>query len=64
MPVLLVARGAGGATTSLVVPVDVWFTGEKKVTVQMAVPSDFTRVDIDPLQRFPDTDQSNQTWPR
>jgi hypothetical protein len=64
MPVLLVAYGAGGAITSLVVPVDVWFQGEKKVTVQLAVPKDFTRLEIDPAQRFPDADRSNQTWPR
>jgi hypothetical protein len=64
MPVLLVARGAAGTTTSLLVPVDVWFQGEKKVTVALAVPKDFTRLEIDPAQRFPDTDRSNQTWPR
>ena len=37
--------------------------GEKKVAVRMAVPTDFTRVEIDPPQRFPDADRSNQTWP-
>ncbi len=30
MPVLLVARGAGGTTTSLVVPVDVWLHGREE----------------------------------
>ncbi len=64
MPVLLVARGAAGATTSLLVPVEVWFQGEKEVTVQLAVPTDFTRLEIDPAERFPDADRSNQTWPR
>ena len=63
MPVLLVARGASGATTTMTVPVDVWLTGEKKTTVRMAVPQDFTRLEIDPAQRFPDADRSNQTWP-
>ena len=63
MPVLLVARGAGGSTTTLTVPAEVWFEGEKKVAVRMAVPPDFTRVEIDPAQRFPDADRSNQTWP-
>jgi hypothetical protein len=63
MPVLLVARGASGDTTSLTVPVDVWFAGEKKTVVRMAVPDDFTRLEIDPAQRFPDADRSNQTWP-
>jgi hypothetical protein len=46
------------------VPADVWFQGEKKVSVRMAVPDDFTRVEIDPAQRFPDADRSNQAWPR
>lgn len=64
MPVLLVARGARGSTTTLTVPVDVWFQGDKKVTVRMAVPEDFTRLEIDPTQRFPDADRSNQTWPQ
>ena len=64
MPVLLVARGASGDTTSLTVPVDAWLQGEKKVTVRMAVPDDFTRVEIDPAQRFPDADRSNQSWPQ
>ena len=64
MPVLLVARGASGDTTNLTVPVDVWFQGEKKVAVRMAVPQDFTRLEIDPTQRFPDADRSNQSWPQ
>ena len=64
MPILLFARGASGDTTSLTVPVDVWFQGEKKVAVRMAVPDDFTRLEIDPTQRFPDADRSNQTWPQ
>jgi hypothetical protein len=64
MPVLLVARGASGDTTNLTVPVDVWFQGEKKVAVRMAVPEDFTRLEIDPTQRFPDADRSNQSWPQ
>lgn len=64
MPVLLVARGASGDTTSLTVPVDAWLQGEKKVTVRMAVPDDFTRVEIDPRQIFPDADRSNQSWPQ
>jgi hypothetical protein len=63
MPVLLLARGASGDTTSLTVPVDAWFGGEKKIVVRMAVPDDFTRLEIDPTQRFPDADRSNQTWP-
>ncbi len=63
MPVLLVARGASGSTTSLTLPADIWFQGEKKVTVRMAVPDDFTRLEIDPGQRLPDTDRSNQVWP-
>jgi hypothetical protein len=64
MPVRLVARNAKGEVTEAVIPVDAWFTGAKKVTVRMAIPAGFTRVEIDPDERFPDVDRTNQVWPR
>jgi aminopeptidase N len=62
MPVILVAKGTSGSTTTMVVPVDVWLQGEKKVTVKMAVPADLSRVEIDPSEHYPDADRSNQVW--
>jgi hypothetical protein len=64
MPVILVARNQKGDTTQVMIPVDVWLTGTKRATVRMAVPSGFTRVEIDPDERFPDVDRTNQVWPR
>ncbi len=64
MPVRLVARNATGETTEAVIPVDAWMGGSRKVTVRMAAPEHFTRVEIDPGERMPDVDRSNQVWPR
>jgi hypothetical protein len=64
MPVRLVARNAKGDITETVIPVDAWFAGSRKVTVRMAVPEGYTRVEIDPDERVPDVDRTNQVWPR
>jgi len=64
MPVLLVARGSSGDSTSATIPVDAWLAGERKAVVTMPVPKDLLRIDIDPERRFPDVDPLNQTWPR
>jgi hypothetical protein len=64
MPVFLVARGAGGDSTTATIPVEVFLTGRREVAVTMAVPADVVRVEIDPRHRLPDADPSNQVWPR
>lgn len=64
MPVLLVARGARGDTTTATIPVEAWLAGERKAVVVMPVPADLLRIEIDPDRQFPDVDPLNQTWPR
>ncbi len=64
MPVLLVAQNQKGERTRVTVPVDVWLSGTKRATVRMAIPTGFTRVEIDPDEQFPDLDRTNNTWPR
>lgn len=64
MPVLVVARGARGDTTSTTVPAEAFLGGAKSVTVTMRVPADLVRIEIDPDRRMPDIDPLNQTWPR
>jgi hypothetical protein len=64
MPVLLVARGATGDTTTATIPVDAWLGGERKAYVTMPVPPDLVRIEIDPDRKFPDVDPLNQTWPK
>ncbi|MFL5636923.1 MAG: M1 family metallopeptidase [Gemmatimonadaceae bacterium] len=54
------------ASTAIVVyPVDVWFAGSRTFVANM----DFggraiTRITLDPNQRFPDRDPSDNVWPR
>jgi aminopeptidase N len=64
MPVLVVARGARGDTTTATVPAEAWLAGEKSVTITMKVPADLVRIEIDPERRLPDINPLNQTWPR
>ncbi len=62
MPVLLAITRANGRTERLTVPVDVWLAGATRHTLRVPGAPAITRVVIDPEQRFPDIDRSNQEW--
>ena len=64
MPVLLAITHGDGHVERRVIPVDVWLTGITRAAVNIAAPSGITKVEIDPDQRFPDVDRSNNTWTR
>jgi aminopeptidase N len=59
MPVELAVTLAGGKTSRIRLPVEVWYLGNTYVA---AVPGDVTAVRIDPDDVLPDIDRSNNSW--
>jgi aminopeptidase N len=55
---------AGGAVERYDVPVDVWLAGARRHVLRVPNGRTVTRVEIDPEQRFPDVDRSNNVWTR
>jgi aminopeptidase N len=64
MPVLLVARGTAGDSTTATIPVEAFLNGARTATVTMPVPKGVVRVEIDPGRRLPDAEPLNQSWPK
>jgi hypothetical protein len=62
MPARLVVTREGGTTQRLEVPVSVWLGGARRHTLHVAARPRVTRVEIDPEERFPDIDRSNNRW--
>lgn len=62
MPVRLSVALADGETLEREIPVDTWLTGA--TTTSITVPSNVTRVEIDPDFVFPDIDRRNNVWTR
>ena len=59
MPVRLAITRAGGAVERLDVPVEVWLAGARRHTLRVPDAPAVQRVAIDPDERFPDIDRSN-----
>jgi aminopeptidase N len=59
MPVHLAITRAGGTVERIEVPVEVWLQGARRHVVRVPDSPSIERVAIDPDERFPDTDRSN-----
>jgi aminopeptidase N len=62
MPVRLTVTRAGGATEQVVIPVDAFLRGVRRVSTLVLDGATVTAIEIDPQQRFPDVDRSNNRW--
>jgi hypothetical protein len=61
MPVLLTATYDDGRTVERRVGVEPWLNGSRSITITLP-PGPVTRVRIDPEQRLPDLDRTDNTW--
>ena len=64
MPIRLAVSRSGGRVERVVVPASVWLTGARRDTIALDAPATITALEIDPEQRFPDVDRSNNRWVR
>jgi hypothetical protein len=62
MPVRLTITRAGGATEQVTIPVDNFLRGARRTSTVIANGATVTAIEIDPQQRFPDVDRSNNRW--
>jgi aminopeptidase N len=62
MPVRLTILRPGAAPDVVTIPVDAFLRGERRVTTLVADAATVTSIEIDPQQRFPDVDRSNNRW--
>src|SRR6185503_17564332 len=60
MPVRLAVTRADGNVQRLMLPVEPFLAGARRQTTRVA--GAVTKVEIDPEQRFPDVDRSNNVW--
>ena len=64
MPVRLTLTLENGEERQENIAVDVWLAGERTTSITVRVPSPVVRVEIDADGNFPDTDRTNNVWPR
>jgi hypothetical protein len=64
MPVPLAITREDGTVQRVLVPVSVWFGGDRRYTLRLADKPKVTRVELDPDHALPDIDRSAQVWPR
>jgi hypothetical protein len=64
MPVRLTITRAGGATEQATIPVDAFLHGARRASTTIANGATVTAIEIDPQQRYPDIDRSNNRWVR
>jgi hypothetical protein len=64
MPVRLTITRTGGVTEQVVIPVDAFLRGARQASTLVANATTVTAIEIDPQQRFPDIDRSNNRWVR
>ena len=64
MPVRLTITRAGGVTEQVTIAVDDFLRGSRRASTVIANGSTVTAIEIDPQQRFPDIDRSNNRWVR
>jgi hypothetical protein len=59
------ARMVDDSTAIVTWPVDVWFGGSKTFKADLTFGGrKITKITLDPFQRFPDRDVSDNIWPR
>jgi len=63
MPAMVTVTYEGGRTEVLTVPVERWLAGARSATLR-ATGGPVTRVQLDAAGIYPDTDRSNDLWPR
>ena len=63
MPAMVTVTYEGGRTEVLTVPVERWLAGARSATLR-ATGGPVTRVQLDAGGIYPDTDRSNDLWPR
>jgi hypothetical protein len=64
MPVPLAITRSDGTIDRRTIPVDVWLDGTDRYTLTVPSAPSIEHVVIDPDERFPDLDRSNQSWHR
>jgi len=64
MPVPLAITREGGGVERVMVPVSVWFGGEKRYTLKVAAKPAITKVEIDPEHGYPDSNRGDEIWSR
>jgi aminopeptidase N len=64
MPVPLAITREGGGVDRVMVPVSVWFAGEKRYTLKVAAKPAITKVEIDPDHAYPDSNRGDEIWSR
>jgi hypothetical protein len=64
MPVRMTVTRTGGATEQVTIPVDAFLRGSRRASTLIPNAATVTAVEIDPQQRFPDIDRSNNRWTR
>lgn len=64
MPVRLRVTHADGTVENIELSVRVWLGGSRRTITTVVSRSKVTRVEIDAAGDFPDTDRSDQVWPR
>ena len=62
MPARVAVERADGSVEQLEVPVETWLEGSRSAVLRVASSPAVTRVTLDPQQRSPDRDRSNDTW--
>jgi len=62
MPASVAVERADGTVEQLEVPVETWLEGSRSAVLRVASSPAVTRVTLDPQQRSPDRDRSNNTW--
>ncbi|HEX5817404.1 MAG TPA: M1 family metallopeptidase [Gemmatimonadales bacterium] len=64
MPAMVRVTRADGNAQEYTVPVEAWLRGAKRYSFKVEGTAAVQKVEIDPDQRFPDIDRSNNTWTR
>ena len=64
MPVRLTITRSGAPAEQMVIPVDAFVRGARQTSTLIANAATVTAIEIDPQQRFPDIDRSNNRWVR
>jgi hypothetical protein len=62
MPVSLAITRADGSVEMRTLPVDAWLSGRARSTLSVPTGPGVTKVEIDPDDRYPDLDRTNNTW--
>jgi hypothetical protein len=62
LPARVAVERADGSVEHVEVPVETWLEGSRSAVVRVAASPAVTRVTLDPEQRSPDSDRSNDTW--